>query len=1013
MRKYILIISLLATALFQLSAQESYTYANPNVDFNDGLEYFLQRKFVVSLSAFERFVEQHPQADPKFKQEAAYYIAANSYELRKVSTAELLKDYLRNYPYTQFEDRVYFMLGNLSMESKKYEEALSWYAKAKESRLSEAEKNELTFNKGYTYIETQNFEKAKSTFKSLRGKNTKYENSANYYYAYAEYSLKNYDAALSGFLAIENVPEYRNFVPFYITQIYYIQKEYSLLIPYAERTLELNPNSPNAPEVHRILGECAYRTGDYQKAINHLTAYEKKTPKMLRNDLYLLGVSYFKAGNYSSSVRCLGKSTSGNDSISQSAYLYLGNSYVKLEQKANARMAFQSAANMDFDAAVKEEAAYNYALSTLESTAPFGEAITAFENFLAEYPKSKYAPKIHENLVTAYMASKNYESALVSLNKMANLSPAMKDVKAYVLFQLGTEEFLRNNYDQAIDLFSSSLREGTVKFEQAQVYYWRAESFYLIGKYDKARKDYQSFFESKNASLYPDYNLANYNLAYTYFQEKQYKEATPYFLKYTEKEKNTSLPSYADALDRLGDCYFAARDLKNAEKYYGLSAARGGKDADYASFQKAFLLGLHKDYRGKISGMQKMLSDYPASTYRDNAYYEIARSYVMLDQQSQAIDTYQLLTKNYPQSPLAVKALLEIGMLHYNTGQFDDAIESYKKVVANYPNSREAQTALESMEDIYVERNNVDAFFAYTRSLDGGIYISNTSKEDSLTYLSAERLYIADKFEAAEKSFKKYLSQFCPNGRSCLQAHYYLADCYYQSNNMPAALEQYKELSQLKGNPYMEVILLRLSQLAYDEKDYQTALPAFRDLQEIAKNPEHIKAARIGVLRCSYLLNDVSSTISIAQEILAIKGIDASLEREARFHLAKAYWQLGEKEKAQPDFIIIAKDLRTEAGAESKYLVADYYFETGDSKKAEAEVNDFITKGTPYRYWLARAFVLLADINIKRGDDFQAKQYLLSLQANYTMQDSIQDMIQERLEKLNVEEQNTTDNLEK
>ncbi len=1006
MKKYILIFSLLVTGFFQINAQESYTYANPNVYFNDGLEYFLQRKFAVSLSAFERFLVQHPQADEKLKQEAAYYIAANSYELRKATTAELLKEYFKNYPYTQFEDRVFFMLGNLSMESKKYEEALSWYSKVKESRLSDIEKNELIFNKGYTYIETKDFEKAKSILRSLRGKNTKYENATNYYYVYAEYSLKNYDAALSGFLAIENVPEYVNFVPFYITQIYYIQKEYSLLIPYAEKTLELNPNSPNASEIHRILGECAYRTGDYSKAINHLTAYEKKTPKILRNDLYLLGVSYFKAESYSSAVRYLGKSTGGNDSISQSAYLYLGNSYMKLEQKTNARMAFQSAANMDFDPIIKEEAAYNYALSTLESTTPFGEAITAFENFLTEYPDSKYAPKIQENLVTAYMSSKNYQSALTSLNKMGKLSPAMKDVKAYVLFQLGTEEFLRSNYDQAIDLFSSSLQEGTDKFNQAQVYYWRAESFYLIEKYDKSKKDYQSFFERKEASVFPDYNLANYNLAYTYFQGKQYKEATPYFLKYVEKEKNTSLPSYTDALDRLGDCYFVARDLKNAEKYYGMSTARGGKDADYASFQKAFLLGLHKDYRGKISGLQKMLNDYPNSTYRDNAYYEMARAYVMIDQQSKAIDTYQSLIKNYPQSPLAVKALLEIGMLHYNTGQFNDAIESYKKVVANYPNSRETQTALESMEDIYVERNNVDAFFAYTRSLESGIYVSNTSKEDSLTYLSAERLYINNKFEAAEKSFKKYLSQFCPNGRSCLQTQYYLADCYYQSNNMPAALEQYKELSQLKGNPYMEVVLVRLSQLAYDAKDYQTALPAFRELQIIAQNPDHIKAARIGVLRCSYLLNDVSSTISIAQEILAIKGIDASLEREARFHLAKAYWQLGEKQKAQVDFIIIAKDLRTEAGAESKYLVADYYFETGDSNKAEAEINDFITKGTPYRYWLARAFVLLADINIKRGDDFQAKQYLLSLQANYTTQDSIQDMIRERLEKLNVEEQN-------
>jgi hypothetical protein len=41
--------------------------------------------------------------------------------------------------------------------------------------------------------------------------------------------------------------------------------------------------------------------------------------------------------------------------------------------------------------------------------------------------------------------------------------------------------------------------------------------------------------------------------------------------------------------------------------------------------------------------------------------------------------------------------------------------------------------------------------------------------------------------------------------------------------------------------------------------------------------------------------------------------------------------------------------------------------------------------------------VLLADIYIKQNNDFQAKQYLLSLQKNYKPADEIQTMITERL----------------
>jgi hypothetical protein len=49
----------------------------------------------------------------------------------------------------------------------------------------------------------------------------------------------------------------------------------------------------------------------------------------------------------------------------------------------------------------------------------------------------------------------------------------------------------------------------------------------------------------------------------------------------------------------------------------------------------------------------------------------------------------------------------------------------------------------------------------------------------------------------------------------------------------------------------------------------------------------------------------------------------------------------------------------------------------------------------------------LADIYIKRGDDFQAKQYLLSLQENYTTPDTIQDLVLERLDAINTRQNNS------
>ena len=100
------------------------------------------------------------------------------------------------------------------------------------------------------------------------------------------------------------------------------------------------------------------------------------------------------------------------------------------------------------------------------------------------------------------------------------------------------------------------------------------------------------------------------------------------------------------------------------------------------------------------------------------------------------------------------------------------------------------------------------------------------------------------------------------------------------------------------------------------------------------------------------------------------------------------------------DFQTLAKDTRTLYGAEAKYLVARQLYDAEEYAAAEKEILDFIEQSTPHAYWLARSFVLLSDIYIATDKKLDARQYLLSLQQNYQADDDIQQMINERLEKL-------------
>ena len=124
------------------------------------------------------------------------------------------------------------------------------------------------------------------------------------------------------------------------------------------------------------------------------------------------------------------------------------------------------------------------------------------------------------------------------------------------------------------------------------------------------------------------------------------------------------------------------------------------------------------------------------------------------------------------------------------------------------------------------------------------------------------------------------------------------------------------------------------------------------------------------------------------------------LQNEALYYRAKAYLNQKAQQKATADLQILAKDTRTLYGAEAKYLLAQLYYDANDDKNAEAVLEDFAKNGTPHQYWLARGFILWADIYIRKGDTGQARVYLNSLQKNYQGDDNIQEMIESRLANL-------------
>lgn len=1005
MKKIIILSLLIYTAFASLQTQTHFAYSGANESLNTGKELYDLGKYAAARLYFEDYLNSAPPTDAGAIQEAEYYTAGIAYHLRVADAEDYLSHFLLVHPYSPYIDNARLMLASLMYENKSYNRAISYLKEIHEKNLNERDLAEKIFIEGYSYFQVKNYPKALESFSRLKQMDTRYNTTASYYYGYTQYTQGNFDEALPDFLNLENTPEYSHIVPYYIIQIYYNKKEYGQIMNRAEDLLAKEPDNPNNAELYRIVGEIAFAQKSYDKAVAAFKKYEELSPQVLRNDIYLFGLSYYHLKDYNSAVDYLSKVTTKADEISENAYLYIGNAYVKLNDKTKARLAYEAAIDTNFDKSVREVAMYNYALTTYETNAPFGESITAFERFLNEFPNSEYADNAYDYLSSVYMTTNNYKAAYESIKKIRKQTNELMGMQQYLLNQMGAQEFTAKNYKAAIELFTQSLAIPVNKKYEADSYYWRGESHYRAGNPEETTKDMKAYFAIAESKQNQNLKSAYYLAGYAYFSQKDYTNALSNFKKYESQAVNTKEPAYADAMNRIGDCYFYFRDFNNAIANYDKAIKAAPDNGDYPLFQIAYVNGLQRKYTTKISELEKLLNQYPNSQYADDAYYEIGRAYLMMENDSKTLETFERMLSKYPNSNLAPKAALEIGMVYFNRNELNWAIDAYNKVIEKYPGSEESRIALQSLETAYIESNNVAGYMTYAKTLGKNIQTNITNKEDSIMFVAAERQYVNTRYSEAIPGLTQYIEKYCETGRYCTNARYYLADSYYHTGNRDRALVEYEKLIQIPGNRFMEESVMRAGEISYDNEEYQKSLTYFTQLQEIASHTENLNIGRLGVLRSSYYLNDNRTTINIANEIINDTQSSAEVKQEARFNRAKAYVATNQIAQAIPDLEVTAADTKTRNGAESKYLLAEIYFKEDRLNDAENEITAFSKAGTPYHYWLAKSMVLLADIEMKRGDDFQAKQYLLSLQKNYKTKDEIQVMITTRLEEINSREQ--------
>lgn len=995
MKKFFVLLCLI-TGLSSVSIYAQYTkiYDEPEASFYMAKELFDNNKYSAASSLFNEIVFSQ-YSDNELVASSAYYEALCAAKLFNNNAEPLLNAFVTQYPEHSLASGAWLELARVQYNKKRYRVALESFSHVDFFGLKKDQVAEYHFKTGYCYLKTNDLKKAKSAFYEIKDTENLYQSPANYYYAHINFEEGNYETAQKSFTLLLDDPDFKKIAPHYLIRIFFGQEKYNEVI---EMAANLNPKSSDAKskEIFRLVGESYYQLGDYSEALSWL---KNKVDAYDRNSWYELGYCYYKTNRFEEAIPCFENVTSPADSMAQNALYHLGECYIKADKKKFAGTAFKAAYAIKGNQTLREDALFNYAKLSYElSYDPYNEAIDAMQDYLADYPDSPRRDEAYSYLVNLFLVTKNYDQALISLEEISDKNLQMKQAYQKITYARGVELFKETQYDKAISFFEKSLIYKQDQTTAAYALFWEAEAFYRKQDYVNALKKYKSFMVTPGTYSLDVYPLATYNIAYCYFKGQDYTNALSNFRNFASSSRTTDIQLKADAYIRSGDCFFVDKRYNEAIEAYNFAIDAESKDKDYALYQKAITLGAMGNYSGKVWILKQLVKLPVKSPLRDDAVFELATTYVLMNEPDNALEFYQLLYTDYPRSSNAITALQKTGLIYYNQNKNDQAIAVHKKVIEQYPGSPEAKEALASLRNIYVDLGKVDEYFSYAKNIS---YADITySEKDSVTYISVENKYMDGDCETAVDGFRRYLEQY-PDGAFVVSAAYYKADCEYRSNNLADAVVSYEQVVAAPRSKFTENSLVKASSIRFAMEEYQQALTHFLTLQEIAEFPENIRTANIGAMRSYALLGEYEKAIDAALTVLNDKDNQERVLTEAHMTIARSAYALNDLNNASVEYAKVVESDRGELGAEAKYYVCLILFKDDKIEEAEASIFELIENYSSSNYWFARGFILLADVYVKTENYFQAKQTLQSIIDNYEGE----DLIDEAKEKLRAVEE--------
>ncbi len=996
---FLICLVLLSILSHPALSQDQLSRSRAESLYKKGLELVNLSNFGAAREVFTQYLQQSSGPDTR-RAEAEYYLAYCALNLRHSDAEKLIEDFIDSHPANPRSITAYLDLANFFYNEKNYTKASVNYGKVNMAALTPAQRTEANFKWGYSYFNLKKLDDALVRFNYVKIQNSEYAAAANYYAGFIEFANGSYDEAYVDLKRAESNASYANVVPQLLANVLYKQKRYDELIQYEISLRSRAGSIANYAEISMLAADAYYFKKDYTSAVATYEAYLKenksKAPASL---LYRAGYSCYSLGQDDKAIEYLKTSAATSDSVGYYASYYLGILYLKQGNKPFASTAFENARNYLKDKDLVEESTFQFAKVSYDLGKP-DLAIAEFERFLLGFPSSPYTNEVKELLAQAYVNGNNYNKAIEYIESLPRRSAAVDQAYQKATFLKGTELFNKDDYAGAVQFFEKSLSYPVAPNYVALASFWSAEAYSIDRNYEEAVKRYQKVV-SLGTGAEPETLLkARYGLAYAHFNLQQYEQALFNFKEFTNKSPKSGAP-YVDALVRLGDCYYVSKAYPDALTTYNRARQLNSPDDDYILFQTGVINGILRKYPDARNQFSVLISSYPKSQYRDEAFFQRAQFEIEQGNYEVAAAGLTQLINEGAGSRFLPYAYLRRAASYFNLKQYDRTVNDYAAILEKFPTHPLGQQVLLPLQEALGLAGRSGEFENYLAQFKKA---NPESKNlEVVEFEAAKTLYFDQQYPRAVGAFNNFLITY-PQSSRLQEANYYLAESHYRQREFDKALSIYTQLSTDATFTFLNRVVARMAEIEFRVGRYERAIDSYRRMERLAVNKKEQFNAWSGMMDSFFLLAHYDSVNTYATIILEKGNINAGAQNKATLYLGKAAMARGNYDAAKDEFINTLNTARDEFGAEAKYRLGEIFFLTKEYKQCYETLVGIDAEFGAYEEWVGRSFLLMADNFVAMNNVFQAKATLQSLIDKFPLQ-HIKDAATEKLNTINAEEE--------